>query len=60
MFEEALQKAVPWFSQVLGPSPYKEIRVVEKPFYDSEFITLVTAVSESRGWTADIKEEEDK
>ncbi len=62
MFEEALQKIVPWFSGLLGAYPYKEIRVVEKPFYDSDFLTFsnVTAVSETHGWTADIKEEEDK
>lgn len=37
------------------------VLVVEKPFYDNDFITFsnVTAVSENLGWTADIQTPED-
>ena len=61
VFKDAVQKAVPWLAERLGPYPYSVVRIVEKPFYDSEFITFanVTAISEARGWTADIKNDEE-
>jgi len=61
VFEDAVQKAVPWFAERLGPYPYSVVRIVEKPFYDTDFISFanVTAISESHGWTADIKKDED-
>jgi len=61
VFQDAMGTIVPWLSRKLGPYPYSRARVVEKPFYDSDFISYanVTAISEGRGWTADIKEKED-
>jgi hypothetical protein len=37
------------------------LRIVEKPFYDEDFVTFnnVTAISEKHGWTADISKSED-
>jgi ABC-type transport system involved in multi-copper enzyme maturation permease subunit len=59
--EDAMQKAVSWLSGKLGHYPYSVAQVVEKPFYDTDFITFanVTAISEACGWTADIQEDED-
>jgi len=61
VYEDAVQKAISWLSGKLGPYPYSVARVVEKPFYDEDFITFanVTAVSEAHGWTADIQKDED-
>ena len=61
VYEDAVQKAVSWFSGKLGAYPYSVARVVEKPFYDEDFITFanITAISEACGWTADIKKDED-
>ena len=61
VFEDAMQKAVAWLSGKLGPYPYNVAQVVEKPFYDTDFITFgnVTAISEACGWTADIQKDED-
>lgn len=61
VFRDAVEKAVPWLSEKLGPCPHDQLSVVEKPFYDEDFITFanVTAISENRGWTADINTPED-
>lgn len=61
VFRDAMEKAVPWLAEQLGPYPYSRALVVEKPLYDDEFLSFanVTAISENRGWTADIKEKED-
>ncbi|WP_035236554.1 ABC transporter permease/M1 family aminopeptidase [Desulfobacter vibrioformis] len=61
VYEDAVQKAISWLSGELGPYPYSVARVVEKPFYDEDFISFanVTAVSEAHGWTADIQKDED-
>jgi len=60
VFRRAMEKGLPWLTEKLGPSPYSQIVVVEKPFYGDEFVTFsnVSAISESRGWTADIQTEE--
>ena len=34
IFEDAVQKAVPWLAERLGPYPYSVVKIVEKPFYD--------------------------
>ncbi len=49
VFAEALQKIVPWFSGLLGSYPYKELRVVEKPFYDSDFLTFANVQNPAAG-----------
>ncbi|WP_321414467.1 hypothetical protein [uncultured Desulfobacter sp.] len=61
VIEDAVQKAVSWLSEKLGPYPYSVVQVVEKPLYDEDFITFanVTAISEAHGWTAEIKKDED-
>lgn len=61
VFQAAMEKAIPWLSQKLGPFPHDHVQVAEKPFYDSDFISYanVTAISERRGWTADIQKDED-
>ena len=61
VFEDAMQKAISWLSGKLGPYPYSVAQVVEKPFYDTDFITFanVTAISEAHGWTADIQKDQD-
>lgn len=61
VFQDAMEKAVPWLAERLGPSPHSRALVVEKPFYDDEFLSFanVAAISENRGWTAEIKEKED-
>ena len=61
VFKDAVEKIVPWLTRELGPYPYSQLQVVEKPFYDDDFVSYanVTAISESRGWTAEIKKKED-
>lgn len=61
VFKSAMEKGFHWLSEKLGPYPYSQIEVAEKPFYDADFVTFsnVTAISENRGWTADIQKKED-
>ncbi len=61
VFQDAMKKAIPWLTARLGPYPHSHALVIEKPFYDDEFLSFVNvaAISENRGWTADIKEKED-
>jgi ABC-type transport system involved in multi-copper enzyme maturation permease subunit len=61
VFQSAMEKGFLWLSEKLGPYPYSQIQVAEKPFYDADFVTFsnVTAISENRGWTADIQKKED-
>jgi len=61
VFRDAMEKAFTWLNGRLGPYPHNHALVVEKPFYDDDFLSFanVAAISESRGWTADIKEKED-
>ena len=60
-FQEAAEKAMLWLSEKSGEYPYSCLRIVEKPFYDEDFVTFnnVTAISEKHGWTADISKSED-
>lgn len=60
--EDAVQKSMRWLSQKAGAYPYSSMRIVEKTFYDDEFVTFnnLTAISEKYGWTADISKPEDE
>ncbi len=60
--ESVVTKAFSWFSETIGPYPHGALKVVEKTFFDDDFVTFsnIIAVSEKHGWTADIKESEDR
>jgi hypothetical protein len=59
--ETAVTDIFSWLSDTLGPYPYSELGVMEKTFFDDDFVTFsnVLAISEKHGWPADIKEPED-
>lgn len=60
--ESAITKAFSWLSDTLGHYPYSKLSVVEKTFFDDDFVTFsnVIAISEKHGWTADIEATEDR
>jgi hypothetical protein len=60
--ESAVTTAFSWLTDTLGPYPHNRLNIVEKTFFDDDFVTFsnVIAISEKHGWTADIQETDDR
>jgi hypothetical protein len=54
-YQTILHKAVAFINQHLGDYPYRQVRMVEIPFYQKKFYAFpnTIAVSEKEGWLAD-------
>ena len=59
--QKAVQESFLWLSEKFGEYPYASLNILEKPFYNENYVTYhnVIAISENHGWTADTKEPED-
>jgi len=59
--QKAVQESFLYLSEKFGEYPYSCLHILEKPFYNKDFVTYhnVVAISENHGWTADTQKPED-
>ncbi|MEL7268275.1 MAG: hypothetical protein AAGL34_01725 [Bacteroidota bacterium] len=55
LYESALKKGIQYINTTFGTYPYKDLRLIETPFYQGEFHAYPNSIliSEREGWYAD-------